>query len=414
MDPWINAQTTLNDAAQLSKISPALLEKLLKHDRKIEVDLPIEHDDGTMRTYTGYRLQHNNWRGPYKGGLRYHPHVSESEAKALSLWMTIKNAVIDVPFGGGKGGITVDPKKLSKTELERLSRTFAKELADFIGPDKDVPAPDVNTNGEIMSWIAHEFGDRAVVTGKPLDNGGSHGRTEATGYGGVYSLLAILKFLKKNPASLSGAVQGFGNVGVYAAEAMVREGIKIVALSDSRNTIYSKHGFTDILGLYAAKKEHGSLVKAAKALHLTFDERAADAVLYCPVDILAPAALEAALTEGNADKIKAAIILELANGPTTPEADTILAKRNVVVIPDVLANSGGVAVSYYEWYQNKHSESWTKDDVLRKLHKQMDNAVNAVLGVQSTYDCTLRQAAYILALQRLAQSYEKVYANNNE
>jgi len=402
MNPWQNAQQMLKQVGEKAKIDPKLIDILLTHDRKIEVELPLIMDDGSTKTFKAYRLQHNNWRGPYKGGLRYHSQVSEDEVKALSMWMTIKNAVIDVPFGGGKGGIAVDPKTLSKPEIERLTRAFTRELAEFIGPDKDVPAPDVNTTGEIMGWIADEYGDNAVVTGKTLADGGSQGRTEATGYGGVYALLGVLEHMKLEPAGLTAAIQGFGNVGTYAADLMIKNGIKVVALSDSKNTIYSESGFTDILALVDAKAETGSLAKAVEKLNIECEIKSVNDVFNIQVDILAPAALEMVITKDNADSIDAKIILELANGPMTPEAEKILIAKNTTIIPDVLANSGGVAVSYYEWYQNRHKENWTKEEALNKLEGQMKAAVADVLAISSESQLTLREAAYVLALKRLA------------
>lgn len=401
MNPWGEAQTNLIKAGKKARVDQDLIDKLLLHENVIHVQVPLKKDDGSTIDIHGYRMQHNNWRGPYKGGLRFHPQVSEDEAKALSMWMTIKNAVIDVPFGGGKGGLAIDPHQLSKTELEQLTRSFTRQIADSIGPDVDVPAPDVNTNGEIMGWIADEYGDAAVVTGKTMDNGGSEGRTEATGLGGIYALLEYFKLNNIDPKTQTMAIQGFGNVGVYAAHFATEQGIKLVALSDSRNTIISTTGFTNILELEAAKRTSGSLAKAAESLGLDYYSLPVDAIFLQQVDVLVPAALEAAITKDNANDIKASIVLELANGPLTTDADGILASNNITVIPDVLANSGGVAVSYYEWYQNKHKEHWKKDDVFTKLQTQMAKAVEAVVKVQKENDTDLRTAAYILALQRL-------------
>lgn len=402
MNPWQNVQQTLTNIGKKANIDQTLIDTMLRHDNKIDVELALTLDSGEKQTFKAYRLQHNNWRGPYKGGLRYHPQVSEDEVKALSAWMTIKNAVIDVPFGGGKGGISVDPKSLSKAELERLTRLFARELADYIGPDKDVPAPDVNTNGEIMKWIADEYGDKAVVTGKAITDGGSEGRTEATGYGGVYALLAVLESKNIKSAGLTAAVQGFGNVGTYAAELMVKNGIKVVALSDSKNTIYSELGFNNIMALVEMKAKAGSLASAVKELSLDCDILPADDIFKVKVDILAPAALEMVITDDNADQIDAKMILELANGPLTSQADEILAQKDIIVIPDVLANAGGVAVSYYEWYQNRNDEKWTKDEVLSKLEDQMRKSVVEVLKIAKDSNLTLREAAYVLALKRIA------------
>jgi len=401
MNPWQNAEQTLRRVGEKANIKAEIIDILLKHDRKIETTLSIALDDGSIKEFNAYRMQHNNWRGPYKGGLRYHPQVSLDEIKALSMWMTIKNAIIDVPFGGGKGGIEVNPKDLSKAELERLTRAFTRELTPFIGPDKDVPAPDVNTNGEIMKWIADEYGDKAVVTGKNIEDGGAEGRTEATGYGGVYALLAVLESMDIKPSGLTASVQGFGNVGTYAAESMIEQGIKVVALSDSKNTIYSATGFSDIMALVNAKSRLGSLAAAVKELGIGCDVLAVDDIFGIKVDILTPAALEMAITSENVDKIDAKIILELANGPTTPAAEKVLNDKKIVIIPDVLANSGGVAVSYYEWYQNRHDEKWTKEQALDKLEGQMRMAVSEVVTIAKELDLTLREAAYVLAVRRL-------------
>lgn len=404
MNPWEEAQKNLLLAAKKAGTDQKLIDKLLLHENAIKVEVPLQKDDGTKLFIHGYRMQHNSWRGPYKGGLRFHPQVSEDEAKALSFWMTLKTAIIDVPFGGGKGGLAVDPHALSKTELEQLTRAFTRQIAEHIGPDKDVPAPDVNADGQIMAWIADEYGDAAVVTGKKIEDGGSEGRTEATGLGGVYALLAYLQANNIDPKNLRVAIQGFGNVGIYTAQFMVEQGMKVVAISDSRNTIVLDAGFTDIHALVAAKKTEGSLAKAAIKLGLGCKTLASDEVFSLDVDVLVPAALEAAITKNNAGDVKASIVVEMANGPLTTEADKILATKNIVVIPDVLANAGGVAVSYYEWYQNRHKEHWTKQEVFEKLEKQMRTSVKDVLKIQKDSDTDLRTAAYILALKRLQEA----------
>lgn len=407
MNPWKSAQKNLQEAAKIADIDQGLIQTLLTHENNIQVDVPFSRDDGTENTAHGYRLQHNSLRGPYKGGLRFHPQVDEDEVKALSLWMTIKNAIVDVPFGGGKGGVSVDPKSLSGTELESLTRSFARQLKPHIGPDKDVPAPDVNTNGQVMGWIADEYGDSAVVTGKLLEHGGSLGRTEATGLGGVYVLLAMLEHLGEDPQKMTAAVQGFGNVGVYAAHFMVENGIKVVALSDSRATIYLAGGFNDVLSLEKAKRAHGNLVEAAQSLGLSPKILPANAVLTVAADILVPAALEGAIDSEIAENIKARLILELANGPTTPAADEVLKKRQIKVIPDVLANAGGVVVSYFEWYQNRHDEHWSKTDVFKKLKSKMQKATQKVLQTQAKADMSMRQAAYVNALRSLSRAWKK-------
>ena len=408
---WKRTQEQLKKIAQKINLNPDLLTRLLEPDRIVEVNLPFKNAN-----IKGYRVQHNNIRGPYKGGLRFHPNVSMDEVKALAFWMTMKNAVIDVPFGGGKGGITIDPKTLTEVELEQLTRIFTGRLADVIGPQKDVPAPDVNTNPLIMSWIVSEYekitNDKthAVVTGKPLDIGGSQGRTEATGLGGTFALMAYLKQINKSPEGLTVAVQGFGNVGKYVAKFLTEKGFKVVALSDSKGGIYIKEGIPNIDEVEVCKEQSGKLagcycVGSVCALEnknkMRGTDVTSDEILTLPVDIIVPAALENVINETNAKDIKASIILEMANGPTTPEADEILKQKNITVIPDILANSGGVAVSYFEWYQNIHKETWTKEEVFEKLKVKMEKAVESVYTISKDQEVSLRDAAYILAIKRI-------------
>ena len=402
-NPWETAQTQLQKAAQALSLDPLLLARLSQPDRIVEVSLPLKMDDGSVRVFSGFRVQHNNIRGPYKGGLRYHPDVDMDEVKALSFWMTMKNALVDVPFGGGKGGIAVNPKELSEGELERLTREFTRRLAPVIGPELDVPAPDVNTNGKIMDWIRDEYEKTvghpalSVVTGKPLGAGGSEGRTEATGLGGSFALDEILRLRGVSGKGKTVAIQGFGNVGSYLARYLQKSGYKVVALSDSKSAIFSGKGFNDIDALEVFKKEHGSFAgyPAAKAIRN-------DEILTLPVDIVVPAALENALTADIAKGVKASVVLEMANGPTTPEAEEILRANNVTVIPDILANSGGVAVSYFEWFQNRRDERWTKAEVFKKLEKKMRAASDAVFRTARERGVTLRDAAYVVAIERLA------------
>lgn len=417
-NPWQRAKLQLETVARKINLDPLLLTRLSKPDRIIEVSLPIKLDNGETKSFQGYRVQHNNIRGPYKGGLRYHPDVDMNEVKALALWMTMKNAVIDVPFGGGKGGITVDPKKLSENELELLTREFTRKLAPAIGPELDVPAPDINTNAKIMSWIVDEYSkikgkySPAVVTGKPIENGGSEGRTEATGLGGCLALLTILKKLGKDPKDMTVAIQGFGNVGSYLAKFLEKEGFKIVALSDSKGGIYLESGIESIEEAQKCKEESGRLagcycigsvcdIRNKKPLNgkdITSEE-----LLELPVDILVPAALENAINKDNAPKIKAKIILEMANGPTTLDADEILNQKEILVIPDILANSGGVAVSYFEWFQNLNNEHWSKEEVFKKLKEKMEKAAELVFNTSQKFKVNIRIAAYIVALEKLAK-----------
>ncbi len=398
---WHLAQKQLQRVGKAHSFDPLFLSHMSEPERTIELSLSFLRDNKKIQIIKGYRVQHNNARGPYKGGLRYHPNVSMDEVKALSFFMTIKNALIDVPFGGGKGGITIDPKSLSESEMERLTRLFTRRLAPSIGPTIDVPAPDVNTNPKIMSWIADEFKVQsaklkvvgnvsAMVTGKPIDKGGSLGRTEATGLGGVYALLQVLKGLGKNPQNMTVAIQGFGNVGHYLAYFLQKQGFKVVGLSDSKGGIFVPKGIESIEQIQKCKEGKGYLTScycigaACDILNkdkLSGRDISNEELLELPVDIIVPSALENVITQQNAPKIKAQFILEMANGPTTFEADEILNKRTITVIPDVLANSGGVAVSYFEWYQNMHDEKWSKQKVFQKLKRKMNNAVDEVLDL---------------------------------
>ena len=416
-NPWTRAKAQLEAAALRSELDPLMKARLENPDRIVEMSLPMRMDDGHVKVFQGFRVQHNNIRGPYKGGLRYHPKVDMDEVKALAFWMTIKNAIIGVPFGGGKGGVAVDPKRLSEAELERLTREFARKLAPVIGPRLDVPAPDVNTNGRIMSWIRDEYQEvtkteaPAVVTGKPLEEGGSEGRTEATGLGGAYALAAILEAMGKNPKDMTVAIQGFGNVGSYLAHYLQAAGCKIVALSDSKGGIYVPRGIKDLKAVEECKERSGrvagcycigSVCDLSNMGELGGRDISPEEVLTLPVDIVVPAALENSITRENAHLIRADIVLEMANGPTTIEADAILKEKKTVVIPDVLANAGGVAVSYFEWYQNMHNERWTKEDVFARLETLMRAAAADVEKTAREYGITLREAAYQVALKRLA------------
>ncbi|HXK39637.1 MAG TPA: Glu/Leu/Phe/Val dehydrogenase [Candidatus Paceibacterota bacterium] len=401
-DPFTTALQQLERAARTAKLSRASVERLKHIDRYVEASIPVTMDDGTQRFFTGFRSQHNNVRGPYKGGIRYHERVDLSEVKALSFWMTFKNAVVGVPFGGGKGGVAVDPKTLSENELERLSRAYVRAMHPILGPTIDVPAPDVNTNGRTMAWMTDEYEKiigapaRAAFTGKPVEEGGSEGREEAVGFGGV----AILRFLRqqgmlKLPERATVAIQGFGNVATHFAELAGDERTTVVAVSDSKGGIYDEGGI-DIREAEAHKKETGALAGFPGARAIRNEE-----LLALPVDVLVPAALENALTEENADSVRAGVILELANGPTTTGADVIFEQKGITVIPDILGNSGGVAASYFEWYQNMHGQQWTREQVLEKLGEYMEDATRSVADLRAQYDTTLRNAAYILAAKRI-------------
>lgn len=405
INPFQTALSQLKTAAEVAKIDPKFIERIQYPDRYIEVTIPIVMDDGSQKIFTGFRSQHNNARGPYKGGIRFHPDVNLDEVRALSFWMTFKNAVVNVPFGGGKGGIILDPKKLSEIELEKLSRGYVQKLYPVFGPEFDVPAPDVNTNGKIMGWMVDEFEKlvgkkaRATFTGKAIEDGGSQGRTEATGFGGGVVLREVLKAgLVDLGENKTIAIQGFGNVATYFAESAKAQGLKVVALSDSKGGIYNPEGI-DVTAAEEHKKQTGAL----KGLSGTSEISNAE-LLELPVGVLVPAALENVLTGENASKIKAKLIIEMANGPTTQEADAIFEKNNVVVIPDILANSGGVATSYYEWYQNMHDEKWTREEVLAKLDALMIKAFEGVLEAKKKYNTSFRNGAYIVAIERIKEA----------
>lgn len=403
-NPFDTAKSQLDQAAGIARLNPKMVERLKRPDRYVEVAIAVQMDSGQQKIFTGFRSQHNNARGPYKGGIRFHQDVNLDEVRALSFWMTFKNAVVNVPFGGGKGGVIVNPKELSQGELERLSRGYVKKMYPVLGPEFDVPAPDVNTTGQIMGWMLDEYqklsGNKsmATFTGKSLDNGGSQGRTEATGFGGVYVFEQAVKSKIVNlPAGSSVAIQGFGNVSTFFAQAAEKLGYKVVALSDSKGGIYNQGGL-DIKMVEAHKKQSGALKDFAGAKNISNPE-----LLELQCEVLVPAALENVLTGDNAEKIKAKLIIEMANGPTTPEADRMFEKKGIVVIPDILANSGGVATSYYEWYQNMNSESWSKEQVLEKLEKQMAQAFADVLKEKNEYKTSFRTAAYILAARRIIE-----------
>ncbi len=402
-NPFESAKKQLQDAADKATLDPKKVAQLMSPDRYIEVSIPVEKDDGTQQIFSGFRSQHNNARGPYKGGIRYHQDVNLDEVRALSFWMTFKNAVINVPFGGGKGGIIVNPKDLSESELERLSRGYMQKMFRNFGPEIDVPAPDVNTNGKIMGWMRDEYekltGTIApgVITGKSIEDGGSEGRTEATGFGGGYILREAMNTGLVLGDRKTIAIQGFGNVATYLSEYVAEHGFKIVALSDSKGGIYNEEGIDVKLA-----EEHKKSTGALKDLPGT-KEICNDDLLKLDVDVLVPAALENVLTSENAANIKAKFILEMANGPTTPQADEIFMQNNVVVVPDILANSGGVCVSYFEWYQNQHNEKWSKEDVLKKLDKHMVAAFKEVRETQKQYGTTMRTAAYIVAAKRIIE-----------
>lgn len=379
------------------------MEVLEKPQKIIQVSLPVRLDNGTLKVFEGIRVQHSDIRGPFKGGIRFHPKVDIDEVKSLAFWMTIKSAVVDIPYGGGKGGITVNPKELSQTELERLSRTYIRKMSNDIGPDKDIPAPDVYTNPQIMAWFMDEYSNikgknvPGVVTGKPVEIGGSVGRDKATAQGGYFVFENIKKKINLRD-KVEIAVHGFGNAGANFAKIASDNGHKVVAVSDSKATVFNKNGL-DIDELLEYKRQNGSVGGFPGSEKIKWEE-----LLTLKVDLLVPAALEGTITKKIAPNIKAKVILELANGPITPEADEIIDKKDILVIPDVLANAGGVVVSYFEWVQNLRSYYWDEEKVRKQLYNKMNKATDNVWKAKEEYKESMRTAAYIVAFLELSKS----------
>lgn len=419
--PFESALYQLKKAFKFTDFDDSFFDLLSTPQRTIQVSIPLKLDSEELTIVKGYRVQYNNFLGPFKGGLRYHEKVDLDEIKALAFWMMIKNALVDVPFGGGKGGIEIDPKTLSKEELERLTRAFARELAPNVGPLRDVPAPDVNTNFKIMDWFEDEYSkvvekkSPGVVTGKSIKNGGSEGREKATGLGGYFVLERLVKELGLSKP-LTVAVQGFGNVGSNIAEVLYNDGgYNIVALSDVKGGIYDPdHNGFNIDLVKKCRKEKGYLAGCfciGSVCDLAKNREGVisnEKLLELDVDILIPAALEGVLTVYNAPKIKAKVILEMANGPTTPEADEVFNRKNVVVVPDVLANSGGVTVSYFEWLQNMRGEIWDLEKVNEKLNYKMERAFDQVWQLHKNKKTSFRNAAFITGLNRLHEKYKSL------
>lgn len=403
MNAFQHAQTQLARANTVRAIPTWLLERLSTPAREIRVTIPVVMDDGSTKLFEGYRVQYNNARGPYKGGIRFHQDTDIDEVKALAFWMTLKCAVANIPMGGGKGGVTVNPKTLSHGELERLSRGWMRAFADVVGPQKDVPAPDVNTTPEIMGWMVDEYakitGDTtgAVITGKPLSAGGSEGRGTATAQGGFYVFDALRAELGL-PESCRVVIQGFGNAGAHAGEIWSKAGHVIIGASDSKGAIVSDNGL-NIAELETYKKEHGSVVGFPGTREISQKE-----LLELPCDVLIPAALENQISADVGACVRANMVLELANGPTTPEGDDALFARGIHVVPDILANSGGVTVSTYEWEQNLKKEHWTEADVFARLQASMREEALAILKLSRELRTDLRRAAFLLALERLEKA----------
>jgi glutamate dehydrogenase (NAD(P)+) len=404
INPWHVAQQQFDLAAQRLNLDPGLRRVLREPRRELTVHFPVKMDDGSVQVFTGYRVQHNLGRGPAKGGIRYHQDVDLDEVKALAMWMTWKCAVVGIPYGGGKGGVVVDPKKLSRRELENLTRRFATEIEVLIGPERDIPAPDVNTNAQTMAWIMDTYSMHmgytvpGVVTGKPISLGGSEGRNEATARGTVYCIIEAAEHLDIDLRRATVAVQGFGNAGSIAAELMEMEGSHVIAVSDSSGGIHNPEGL-DVHRVMDWKAEHGTVVGFPGAKEVSNEE-----LLELECDILIPAALENQITEANADRIKAKIVAEAANGPTTPEADAILHKRGAFVIPDILCNAGGVTVSYFEWVQDLNRDHWSENIVNAKLHEVMTRSFAQVLEMAQREQVDNRLAAYLLAVDRVAEA----------
>jgi len=404
-NPYQNAMAQLDKVAKIINFGDEFIARLRQPDRDIRISIPVKMDNGSQKIFEGYRVEYNNALGPYKGGIRYHSDTEINEVKALAFWMALKCAVAGIPMGGGKGGITVDPKELSKNELERLSRGWVQKLADVLGPHKDIPAPDVNTTPEIMAWMADEYkkltGEEngATFTGKPLDKGGSAGRGSATGLGGFY-VFDSLRAQIGLPEKCRVAIQGFGNVGGNAARIFAENGHTVMAVSDSKSAIVKDSGL-DLNEVEVHKKKTGSLKDFPGAENITNAE-----LLELSCDLLVPAAFENVITGINAEKIKAKAILELANGPINPEADEILFKKGVPVVPDILANSGGVTVSYFEWDQNLKNEHWSEKEVFDKLKPMMNDAAQKIFKKSQETKTYLRMGAFILALEKIKEKMQ--------
>lgn len=402
-NPFDNFVAVMDKAAGVMGISEEDYLTFKYPERELKVALPVCMDDGSLKVFEGFRIQHSTLRGPAKGGVRYHQNVNVDEVRALSAWMTFKCAVAAIPYGGGKGGIVCRPREMSKSELERLTRTYIDKISAIISPNTDIPAPDVGTNAQTMDWMVDEYSKLkgesvyGIVTGKSIEIGGSKGRNEATGRGVCFVTLEMMKKYNMKPEDCRIVIQGMGNVGSISAKLLAEEGAKIIAVSDVSCAIYNENGL-DIAGIYKYLDSGKNLLDGytGDCKRITNAE-----LLELPCDILIPAALENQITAENADRIKAKIVIEAANGPTSVEADEILNKKGVKVLPDILSNSGGVIVSYFEWVQNLQNFYWEEDDVNAKLKRQIVGAFNDVFDAREKYDCTFRVAAYIVALNRL-------------
>ncbi|MDR4511820.1 MAG: Glu/Leu/Phe/Val dehydrogenase [Nitrososphaeraceae archaeon] len=405
INPFEVALKQLEEAAKIISLDKGMLDILAHPKRVLTVSLPVKMDDGSIKVFTGFRSQHNDARGPHKGGIRYHPDVTIEEVKALSMWMTWKCAIADIPYGGGKGGIICNPKSMSDNELERLTRRFAYMIADIIGPRTDIPAPDVYTGGKEMAWIMDtysalkgNYGQPEVITGKPISVGGSLGRNEATGRGLAFTVREAAKKLNINMKEATIVVQGFGNAGQFASKLVEEQGAKLIAVSDSQGSVLNDNGI-NVDSVIKHKKETGSIVDFEGCRSISNEE-----LLETECTILIPAALENQITERNAGKIRAKIVAEAANGPTTPEADEILYNNKILTIPDVLANGGGVTVSYFEWLQNLRRDYWTEEEVNNRLEKNITKSFHDVYETHDKYNVDMRKAATVLAINRVAEA----------
>jgi len=404
-NPYDNVLATIENAARILGYAPAEYEHLKYPERALQVSVPVRMDDGSVEVFMGYRVQHSTLRGPAKGGFRYHPDVNLDEVSALSAWMTFKCAVAGIPYGGGKGGVAVDPFKLSKDERQRLTRRYTERIAHFIGPEKDIPAPDVGTNAEVMGWLVDEYsrlnGGLAlgVVTGKPVSFGGSLGRVEATGRGVTISTKNAMRALGREIKGAAVAVQGMGNVGGISAKLLEQEGAKVVAVSDVSASVYQASGL-NVAELLAFIAE-GKLLKDYQGDVQFISNKE---LLELDVDILVPAALENMINKENAADIKAKLIVEGANGPVTVEADAILEKNGIVVVPDILANGGGVVVSYFEWVQNLQNYYWTEQAVNERLEEILDSAFQSVWEIAAEKQVSMRTGAYLIAIKKLVDA----------
>ena len=403
-NPYDIAKEQLRRVAREFGIEANLVNVLQECKKALVVSIPVTMDDGTIRAFEGYRVTHNIARGPSKGGIRYHPDVELDEVKALAMWMTWKCALMGIPFGGAKGGIRVDPKRLSRGELQRMTRRFTSEIINEIGPEKDIPAPDVGTGPSVMAWIFDTYSMNkghsvlGVVTGKPLNVGGSLGRLEATAHGALYCIQEAVRKRELSMQGLRVAVQGFGNVGSFLAKFLYEQGATVVAVSDSRNGIYNDDG-VDVAAAIAHKQETGALEGLRGTQTISNED-----LLLLDCDVLAPCALEQVITRDNADQVKARIICEGANGPVTPTADEILDDRGILILPDILANAGGVVVSYFEWVQGLQEYFWKEDEVNSKLRDITTRAFNETWRVADERKTSLRLAAYGLAVRRVADA----------